>query len=402
VKIDPAAAGLDEQRLERIDDHLRRRYLEPGKIAGCQTVVARGGHVGYFSSLGSMDVERAKPVLDDTIWRIYSMTKPITGVALMTLYERGHFQLDDPVHRFIPDFRDLKVRERAPDGTTTLVDPQRPMSVKDLLMHMSGLGFGSRRFDLTGESGTPTFELPDITLDELVQQLASRPLRFHPSTKWLYSTSTDVCGRLVEIISGRPLDEYFRTEIFEPLGMRDTGFSVPDDKIDRFAALYRRDDNRELTLVDDPLTSSYRKRPKLLSGGGGLVSTTDDYLRFCQMMLNGGELDGTRVLGRKTIELMTTNHLPGGGELASFATGFGEVGFTGVGFGLTLAIGLGPAATATIGSAGDYSWGGAASTIFWVDPAEELIVIFMVQFLLSGTYDFRNQLKALIYPAFAD
>jgi CubicO group peptidase (beta-lactamase class C family) len=414
LDIDPESAGLDPHRLRRIEEHLRTRYIEPGKIAGCQTLVARGGHVAYFGSLGEMDRERAQPVRDDTIWRLYSMTKPVTGVALMTLYERGHFQLNDPVHRFIPEWRDLKVRERTGPGKSErrLVDPERPMTIRDLLMHMSGLGYAAGNADLdvaalgTRQGLALMNRFP--TLEALVDALAEEPLRFHPGSRWLYSYSTDICGRLVEIMSGRRLDEYLRTEIFEPLGMVDTGFVVPDDKAGRFAASYRRSSKKELKLLEDPEQSPYRRPRTFLSGGGGLVGTTADYLRFAQMLLDGGQLDGVRVLGRKTVELMTANHLPGppgsGGELRSFALpgGYGEVGFDGMGFGLTMAVTLGPVATQVIGSPGEYLWGGAASTIFWVDPAEELIGIFMTQLIPSGTFNFRGQLKTIVYPAIVD
>ncbi len=237
-----------------------------------------------------------------------------------------------------------------------------------------------------------------------MDRLADRPLRFHPGTRWFYSTSTDMCGRLVEIISGQRFDDYLQTAVFGPLHMVDTGFMVPESKVERLAANYSRTPDKKLVVIDDPERSGFRKMPTFLSGGGGLVSTTIDYLRFAQMLANGGELDGTRVLGRKTVELMTTNHLPDNGELRSFAVpgAYGEVGFDGTGFGLTVAVGLGPARTEVIGSAGDFMWGGWASTIFWVDPSEDLVVVFMTQFAPSGTFNFRSQLKALVYPAIID
>jgi CubicO group peptidase (beta-lactamase class C family) len=409
VKVNPDAAGLDAERLERITRHFDRRYITPGKIAGCQVAVARRGHLGYFRSFGSMDLERGKRVNEETIFRIYSMTKPITGVALLTLYEQGEFQLNDPVHRFIPEWKDLKVREKSEDGSSRLVEPQRPMSVRDLLMHMSGLGFAGRGLpliqtdDAGGASVQPSWE-PGATLATLAERLADRALRFHPGTRWFYSTSTDMCARLVEIISGQRFDEYLQRAVFGPLQMVDTGFMVPDTKIGRFAANYSRSPDKKLALVDDPDRSGFRKMPTFLSGGGGLVSTTMDYLRFAQMLANGGDLDGSRVLGRKTVELMTTNHLPDNGELRSFAIpgAYGEVGFDGTGFGLTVAVGLSPARTQVIGSAGDFMWGGWASTIFWVDPDEDLVVVFMTQFAPSGTFNFRSQLKALVYPAIVD
>ncbi len=414
MKVDPAGAGFDEHRLERITEHLQQRYIDAGRIAGCQIIVARHGQVGYFRSFGLRDLERSLPVEEDTIWRVYSMTKPITGVALLSLYERGMFQLNDPVARFIPQWRDLKVRERAADGTERLAEPDRPMTVRDLMMHTSGLGFGGGRTlqELFSAENTNRAEVaapglrrgPDYTLASMVDHYAGYPLEFHPGTRWLYSVSTDVCGRLVEIISGRRFDDYLRETIFEPLGMADTSFVVPHEKVGRFAACYLRDTSKRLVLADDPQASGYRMQPSFLSGGAGLVSTTGDYLRFCQMLLGRGELEGVRVLGRKTVELMTANHLPGDADLESVAIpgGFGEVGFAGMGFGLTVAVAKAPAATQVIGSAGEYMWGGAASTIFWVDPAEDMTVVFMTQLMPSGTFNFRGQLKTIIYPAITD
>lgn len=407
MKTDPDAAGMDRRQLQRVDEHLVGRYVEPGKIAGCQVLVARHGEVAHFSSLGQRDRERSAPVGEDTIWRLYSMTKPITGVALLTLYERGLFQLDEPVHRFIPEWRGLRAWERDDDGSKRLVTPRRPMSVRDLMMHMSGLGYTLDNEDISVDIlRTPVAARmgSEATLQTLTERLADAPLRFHPGTRWLYSWSTDVCARLVEIMSGQRFDDYLRTTLFDPLGMVDTGFWVPHDRRERFAANYTRDAQKRLVLLDDPADSRYLRPATFLSGGGGLVGTTGDYLRFCQMLLNGGELDGARILGRKTVELMRSNHLPGGGELADFALpgGYGEVGFQGMGFGLTVAVSHGPVSTGVVGSPGELMWGGAASTLFWIDPIEQLVVIFMTQLIPSGTFNFRAQLKSLVYPAIAD
>lgn len=405
MKIDPEAAGFDASRLDRITDHLSRSYIEPRKIAGCQTLVERRGRIAYYQSQGTMDLESAQPVRDDTIWRIYSMSKPVTSVALMTLYERAHFQLADPVHKFIPEWRDLKVCEVGGDGSVRIVEPRRPMEVRDLLMHMSGLTYG-REPDhpvdrLYREVGVVN---RDTTLELFVKQLADIPLKFHPGTRWHYSFSTDVCGRLVEIISGRPLDQFLQSEVFDPIGMVDTGFMLPEEKVDRFPASYRRRRrDKALALVEGAEPSVYRKPRAFLSGGGGLVSTSADYLRFCRMLSNGGELDGARILGPKTIELMTMNHLPGGVDLRKVALGnFGETGFDGIGFGLGFAVSLGEVETAGTGSPGHYYWGGAASTIFWIDPVEDLIVIFMTQLMPSRTFNFRGQLRSLVYSAMVD
>ena len=413
MKVNPDNAGFDEQRLERITEHIQERYIDAGRIAGAQMAVFRHGQLGYFRSFGARDLERGKPVEEDTIWRIYSMTKPITGVALLSLYERGLFQLDDRVSRFIPEWRDLKVNERDADGNERLVPQQREMTVRDLLMHMSGLGLpGGRSLQQAlsvenhkpGDPFAPTHRGRGTTLETFVAQLAEQPLEFHPGTHWHYTISTDICGRLVEILSGQSFDDYLRTTIFTPLGMTDTGFSISDDSIDRFAASYRRDRDKKLLLVEDPERSRYREQPAFLSGGGGLLSTTPDYLRFCQMLLGGGEVDGVRILSRKTVELMASNHLPGGGDMRQFALpgGYGEVEFAGMGFGLTVAVAQEPSRTGVVGSAGEFMWGGAASTIFWVDPHEDLTAVFMTQFLPSGTFNFRGQLKSIVYGAIAD
>jgi CubicO group peptidase (beta-lactamase class C family) len=405
VKIEPDAAGMDEGRLERITEHFTTRYLDPGKMVGCQITVVRGGHVAYHRSLGLMDREQDKPMAEDTIFRIYSMTKPIASVALMQLYERGMFQLLDPVARYIPEWRELKVGEVQADGSVTLVKPQRPMNVRDVLMHMTGLpgglfadnpidaGFAEARGALGSEQ----------TLESVTAVLAEHPLKFHPGTHWNYGLSTDIVGRLVEILSGQRFDEYLQGELFEPLGMTDTSFWVPESKVGRFAACYEYRPANTPRLMEGPFAMGYLKPRSYLSGAGGLVSTTHDYVAFCQMLANWGQLDGRRVLGRKTLELMTANHLPGGATLQDLAMGgFGEAGFEGVGFGLGFAVGQGPAATTFAGSPGDFYWGGAASTAFWVDPVEDLFAVFMTQLFPSVAYPFRAQLRALVNQAIDD
>jgi CubicO group peptidase (beta-lactamase class C family) len=405
MKIDPEAAGFSQSRLERITHHFDKGYVSTGKIAGCQITVTRGGSVAYFRSLGRMDRERDKAVAEDTIWRIYSMTKPVTSVALMQLYEKGAFQLSDAVERYIPSWKGQKVGVVRKDGSIKTHKADRPISIRDALMHTTGLPsmFASPNPIDQGFNQAREAAGPGLTLEGVCELLADQPLKFQPGTAWNYGLSTDICARLVEIISGRRFDDYLRSEIFEPLGMVDTGFVVPDAAEERFSACYRYQPGHAPELIDDPPTSSYRRSPAYLSGAGGLVSTSGDYLRFCQMLLGKGELDGHRIIGRKTLELMTVNHLPGGADLSAVATGgFGEAGFTGVGFGLGFAVGQGPAATAMAGSAGEYYWGGAASTAFWVDPVEELAVIFMTQLLPSAAYPFRAQLRALVYQALAE
>ena len=403
--VQPETVGLARDRLARIDAHLDNRYIGPGKIAGALTLVARGNEVAWFSPQGRMDLERDKPMARDTIFRIYSMSKPITSVAMMMLYEEGHFQLDDPVHRFIPEWRDLRVYRMGNHPNWITDACERPMTIRDLFTHMSGLTYdfmertnvdrAYRRLEIGRDRKKD--------LRSMVEDLATLPLEFSPGTAWNYSVSTDVLGHLVEVLSGMPLDEYFRTRIFEPLGMIDTGFRVAEDQIERFAANYTRGPDKRPRLEDDPATSPYTKPTSFFSGGGGLVSTAADYLRFCRMLLGGGELDGSRLLGRKTIEFMTTNHLPGGGDLAGLATGaFSETAYEGVGFGLGFSVQLDCAKSQTLGSPGEYAWGGAASTAFWIDPSEDLIVIFMTQLMPSRTFNFRGQLKSIIYSSIID
>jgi len=401
----PEDVGLSADRLARIERHLERRYLDQKKIAGALTLVARHGQVAHLSPVGMMDLERGKPMQADTIFRIYSMSKPITSVALMTLYEHGAFQLDDAVHKYIPAWRDLRVYEAGNHPAFATRPVERPMTIRDLFTHTSGLTYGFmertnvdrayRRLGIGDRTGT---------LAEMIDKLGHLPLEFSPGTRWNYSVATDVLGHLIERISGRPLDAFLREEITAPLGMTDTGFSVPGDKLERFAKNYTRMPDKSLRVEDDPLASPYAALATFFSGGGGLVSTAADYLRFCQMLLNGGTLDGARILGRKTIELMTLNHLPGGKDIAALNVGgqFSQVTYEGVGFGLGFSVTLDLARAQTVGSPGEYAWGGAASTAFWIDPAEELIVIFMTQLMPSGTFNFRGQLKSIIYSAIVD
>ena len=405
MNINPKAAGMNAEQLENITRHLNLRYIEPQKISGCQVLIARRGHVAYFRSLGLMDIKRNKPMKDDTIFRIYSMTKPITSVALMMLYEKGSFQLADPVSKFIPEWRNLQVFTggKAPNFETR--PPDRPMTIRDLLSHMSGLTYGNdptHPLDQAYQAEKIGGREAGATLKSMIEKMAKLPLKFSPGTRWHYSLSTDVLGYLVEVMSGMSFDRYLQEKIFDPLGMVDTGFQLPEEKCERFAANYNRQADKILRLVDDPETSLYLKPKTYFSGGGGLVSTTADYFRFCQMLVNGGTLDGARILGSRTLKLMHLNHLPGGQDLVNLALGaFSETANEGIGFGLGFAVSLGEVASQSI-SAGDYYWGGAASTIFWIDPHEEMAVIFMTQLMPSATFDFRGQLKSIIYPAIVD
>lgn len=400
--VTPEALGLHSGQLGRIGEHLRQQYIEPGKLPGSITLVARHGQACLLDIAGQRDLERGTPMTADTIFRLYSMSKPITSIALMTLFERGLFALDDPVHRFIPSWRGLAVRKA---GAFPLFETEpcaRPMTIRDLLRHTSGL-----TYDFLRESnidyayrklqvGNPT---PGYTLQDMIDQLAQLPLEFSPGASWNYSLATDVLGHLIEVLSGQSLPEYLQQTLFEPLGMVDTAFNIAPEKVDRLASCYERDAAKKLVLNDDGQDSQFRDRV-FWSGGGGLLSTVPDYYRFCQMLLGGGSLDGQRVIGSRTLEYMTANHLPGGVDLSAIAMGsFSETQYEGVGFGLGFASKIDPIKNGNPTSHGSFFWGGLASTLFWVDPAEELVVIFMTQLMPSSTFNLRGQLEALVYAA---
>ena len=412
MELSPGKAGFAQGRLERIADHLSRAYIDNGKIAGCQVAVTRRGHLAYFKSLGQMDRERGKQMADDTIFRIYSMTKPITSVALMTLDERGYFQLNDPVHRFVPEWRDQRVWVSGEGSAMATEKPHRPVSMRDMLCHTGGITYGAALAALgapdTGHPVDKEYARIGVRrgdgedLKSFVQKLGRVPLRYQPGERWMYSLSTDVCGALVEIISGKRFDKFLEEEIFAPLKMTDTSFTVPREKLNRFAANYRRGPDKKLQLIEDPERSSYLKEPTFFSGGGGLTGTTKDYVRFCEMLRRGGELDGVRILGPRTIELMHRNHLKDGKDLTQMAIGgFSETANEGVGFGLGFACTLDSVTSGSIVGS-DWYWGGAASTIFWVDAKEDLAVVFMTQLMPSGAFNFRGQLKSIVYSSIAD
>ncbi len=412
MELAPKKTGLSTARLERITEHLERNYIGPGKIAGCQVAVARHGHLAYFRSLGHMDREAGKAMTDDAIFRIYSMTKPITSVALMSLYERGYFQLNDPVSRFFPSWKNHRVWVSGEGSDMVTEATVRPVSMRDMLCHTGGITYGSALVALgAADAGHPVDKIyaevgvrrgPGETLMEFMDKLGQVPLRYQPGERWMYSLSTDVCGALVERISGQGFDRYLKETIFDPLGMADTAFAVAPDKASRFCANYRRAADKSLKLLDAPGTSEYLQEPSFHSGGGGLTSTTEDYLRFCEMLRRGGELDGARVLGPRTLAMMHRNHLKDGQDLTQMAIGgFSETANEGVGFGLGFAMTLDGVKNGALGE-GDYYWGGAASTIFWVDPVEDLVVVFMTQLMPSGAFNFRGQLKSIVYSSIMD
>lgn len=403
--VSPETLGFHRGALERVGDHLQARYIAPQKIPGSITLVARGGRACLLDIRGQRDRERGTPMTEDTLFRIYSMTKPITSIAMMTLLEKGLFSLDDPVHRYIPQWQGLEVWSGGAYPQFATTPPARPMTIRDLFMHTSGLTYEFMRatnIDYAYRKLQVGLPRPGYTLEQMIDDLAGLPLEFSPGQRWNYSVSTDVLGYLIQVISGQSLETYLQEVIFDPLGMHDTSFDVSPDSVARFASAYERDANKQLVLQDDGQASRFRNRGQMASGGGGLISTVGDYYRFCQMLLGGGQLDGHRVIGSRTLRHMVSNHLPDGADMTAFATGsFSESSNAGVGFGLGFATKIDPVRNGHAASAGTFYWGGMASTLFWVDPAEELIVIFMTQLIPSSTFNFRGQLEDIIYGALA-
>jgi CubicO group peptidase (beta-lactamase class C family) len=403
MTVSAEVAGFSAEKLAKIETHLETRYLKPGKIAGCRVEVVRRGETAYSATMGLMDIERDKAMCDDTIFRIYSMSKPVTSIALMMLMEEGRFQLTDPVYKFIPSWRAHRVWVEGKGEAMVTRAPEAPMTMQHLLCHTAGLTYGGF---------LPGLELPvdpayaaagisragTDTLQEFVEKLAKVPLLYEPGSRWSYSMSTDVCGYLVEAISGQSFESFLQDRLFGPLDMPDTGFTVSDTQLDRFAACYERAPDKSLRLQDDPETSRYRSSPAAPSGAGGLVGTVRDYANFCEMLLQKGQFRGKQIIGRPILELMTRNHL-GDHSLAKMAVGgFSETSNEGVGFGLGFATTMDAAASGTVGE-GDFYWGGLASTLFWVDPVEDLYAIFMTQLIPSSTFNFRGQIKNLVYGA---
>jgi len=406
VEIEPQDAGFDAGRLERLDRHFAR-YVDDGRLPGWLIVVSRGGQIVHLSTYGRRDVEAGKAVEIDTLFRIYSMTKPITSVAAMMLYEEGAFELKDPVSRFVPAFDDMRVY-RAGSALNPVTEPaSEPVRIWHLLTHTSGLTYGFHHahpvdamYRAAGfEWGSP----PGRDLAACCDAWAGLPLLFQPGTEWNYGVSTDVLGRVVEVASGQTLDRFFAERIFQPLGLTDTAFWASEADHDRLAALYVALPGRSDPVRMDAMGDAAKSRPPFLSGGAGLVSTAADYHRFPQMLLRGGELEGARVLGTRTVRYMTRNHLPGGVDLEAFGRPlFAETTFEGVGFGLGFSVLQDNVANRVLSTIGEFGWGGAASTASLVDPSEEITMLFFTQLLPSSTHPIRSQLKQLVYQALVD
>lgn len=406
VTADAADLGFDPARLARLDAHFKK-YVDDGRLPGWSLAVARDGEIAHAAIYGWADIEAKRPLEGDAIFRIASMTKPICGVAAMILWEEGLFELRDHVKWHIPSFADQKVF-RSGSTTNPRLDPvTEPMEMWHLFTHTAGLTYGfmyshsvDQMYRNAGfEWGTP----PDKDLAGICDMLASLPLLFQPGAEWNYSMSIDVLGRVVEVLSGMSLGEFMKKRIFDPLGMTDTAFFVPEDKADRLAALYVMNPADRKAMRLDAMAGGATRKPLAEMGGGGLVSTMSDYMKFAMMLRNGGELGGVRILSPRTVSYMASNHLPDGADLSEFGRPlFAETAFDGVGFGLTMSVTLDPVKAKVPGSVGDFGWGGAFSTIFTVDPAEDLVYLFMTQLMPSSAHPIRPQFKQLVHQALVD
>ena len=406
VTADASDLGFDPGRLARLDAHFKK-YVDDGRLPGWSLAVARDGEIAHASTYGWADIEAKRPLEGDAIFRIASMTKPICGVAAMILWEEGLFELRDHVKWYIPSFADQKVF-RSGSTTNPRLDPvTEPMEMWHLFTHTAGLTYGfmyshsvDQMYRNAGfEWGTP----PDKDLAGICDMLAALPLLFQPGAEWNYSMSIDVLGRVVEVLSGMTLGEFMKKRIFDPLGMTDTAFFVPEDKTDRLAALYVMNPADRKAMRLDAMAGGATRKPLAEMGGGGLVSTMSDYMKFAMMLRNGGELGGVRILSPRTVSYMASNHLPDGADLSEFGRPlFAETAFDGVGFGLTMSVTLDPVKAKVPGSVGDFGWGGAFSTIFTVDPAEDLVYLFMTQLMPSSAHPIRPQFKQLVHQALVD
>ena len=397
------SAGFCPARLKRISPWLKR-YVDEKKLPFAHVAVLRKGQLAYSDFYGARDIEVGSPVVENGIYRIYSMTKLVTTVVALALYEKGAFQLDDPVDKFVDEFKDARVFVSGRKDSINSVEAETPMTIRQLMNHTSGLTYGAFDPGPVGQlmrSGKIDFGNLQANLGDTVRRLASIPLCFQPGSQWRYGVSTDVLGYVVEVVTGKPLLQVFDELIFKPLNMNDTFFQVPLNKVKKFCSLYTRTKRESLKLLECAASSGFCKTVNMYSGGGGLISSMRDYLVFLEMIRCGGRYDDAQILGRKTVELMLRNHLSG--DMASMGQPtFSEMPMEGIGFGLGGAILLDPAKAQILGSEGEFTWGGMASTAFWIDPKEELSVVFMTQLIPSSCYPIRRELRVLVYQALVD
>ena len=404
--VDPKEVGLDATRLKNIDKHFNR-YVDEGRLAGYAVAVARHGKVAHFVMYGHKDSETSAPITDDTMYRIYSMTKPITSIALMMLVERGLLQLTDPVSKFIPSFGETRVW-----NTGTVLKPltnalTEPIRIWHLLTHTAGMTYGWMYSDLVDDmyrrAGFEAGVAYKDSLEVVCDKYAALPLVFQPGSSWNYSVATDIVGRVIEVVGKMPLDEFFDKNIFQPLEMHDTGFWVPEEKHERVASLYRYDETNHKKAKISGFANSGLDKPEFLSGGGGLISTADDYFKFIRMLEGRGKSGNARLLSPSTFEMMVMNHLPNNADISTFGRPLGEeIFYDGLGFGLGFGVVVDQAKTRVACPNGTFSWGGMASTAFWVDPVNEISAMFFTQLIPSGVYPIRQYLRSLVYAALAD
>jgi CubicO group peptidase (beta-lactamase class C family) len=411
VEGDPAEVGVDASRLSRIDDHLRT-YVDDGRLAGWQVLLTRRGQVVHSCVYGMRDLEAGLPVELDTLWRIYSMTKPITAVAAMSLYEQAAFSLNDELWRYLPEFADMRVLVGGNAEQPKTVPATEPIRLWHLLSHTAGLTYAFTRSSVLdtmySHAGADPLVDPAVDLATMCGRWASLPLMFEPGTAWNYSVATDVLGRVLEVLTGKSLEQVFADQVLGPLAMTQTRWWVEGEADrQRLAALYVPNPadggGGGKALRYDVLGDAALSPPALLSGGGGLISTAADYARFTAMLVRGGELGGTRVLSPRTLAYMTRNHLPGGASLASLGRGmFAETVYDGIGFGLGFGVTADAVAAKVTSTAGEFTWGGYASTAFWVDPVEQVTAHFYTQLVPSSTYPIRTELRQLVHAALVD
>ncbi len=401
---EPESVGMSSEKLDMLPK-LLGAFVEKGLLPGFVEAVAREGKIVHFEAFGKRDVERDLPMEKDTIFRMYSMTKPITGTAIMILVDEGKLNVTDKLSKYLPEFSEMTVLEVADNGSTKTVPAKTPITIEHLLTHTSGLVYGL--FDggplgeMYNEAGINTDGSSGKTLEDFSKAVAKLPLKAEPGTEWHYSVAMDVLGRVVEVVTGERFGDFLEDRVFDPLKMTDAGFQVPADKADRFAANYAPA-NGGMALLDDPKTSSFLKEPSLDSGGGGMVGTASDYLRFAQMLLNGGELDGVRILSEDAVKEMTTNHLgPKFGD-APLGTLMAGIPFDGIGFGYTGAVVMDGVKQTIFGGEGEYSWGGYASTDFWIDKKEKIVGIVLTQLIPTGTYPTRIVMHNGAYAAITE